>query len=131
MSNDLSVFVVPHAGILTELQRTGDRAGQLNRRTTSRFPKDQIELVEASSDTFMLQHVDFERPEVKGEFVVDGHAEVSRLVSPMERFDNLLRTNGDEHANNDYPHLTNKLSPAVQRLGQMYVHATGPPAEAG
>jgi hypothetical protein len=43
-------------------------------------------------------------------------------VSPVDRLDDLLGAKRDQHADDDDPHLADKLAPAVQRLGEVEMH---------
>jgi hypothetical protein len=44
----------------------------------------------------------------------------------MDRRGDLLDSKGDEYANDNDPDLTGELTPAVQRFGNVEVHAAGP-----
>jgi len=61
-----------------------------------------------------------------GDLVMHGILRVVGLVAPVDGFDHLFRAERDQHANDDDAHLTDELAPAVQRLGQVEMHAIGP-----
>jgi hypothetical protein len=56
--------------------------------------------------------------------IVAGVACDGALVDPL---DHLLRSQRDEHADDNNPDFAGELAPAVQRLWQMHVHKDAPP----
>jgi hypothetical protein len=44
-------------------------------------------------------------------------------MPPVQRLDDLLGGQRDQHADDDDPHLANERAPAVQRFGEMEMHA--------
>src|SRR3954454_6293733 len=63
-------------------------------------------------------------------FVAHAPIRFTNFAPPMPTLDHLLGPKRDQHPNDDNPHLARELAPAVQRVWQVEVHATGPPATA-
>lgn len=55
-------------------------------------------------------------------------AKRGRFPSPMKNFDDLLRTQRNQHADDDDPHLARERTPAVQRLRKVEMDCDRPPA---
>ena len=68
------------------------------------------------------------RSKVVRKLLVQGAPCVCNFVAPMQPLDCLLRPKSDEHAEYDNANFANKRAPAVQRFGNVEVHAGRPPA---
>ena len=68
------------------------------------------------------------RSKVIRKLLVQGSPCVCNFVAPMQPLDRLLRSKSDEHAEYDNSNFANKRAPAVQRFGNVEVHAGRPPA---
>jgi hypothetical protein len=66
------------------------------------------------------------RPKVIRKLLVQGSPCVCNFVAPMQPLDCLLSPKSDEHAEYDNSNFANKRAPAVQRFGNVEVHAVGP-----
>ncbi len=49
-------------------------------------------------------------------------------MPPVQRLDDLLGGQRDQHADDNDPDFARELAPAVQRLGKVEMHAAGPRA---
>jgi hypothetical protein len=66
------------------------------------------------------------RSKVIRKLLVQGSPCVCNFVAPMQPLDCLLRPKGDEHAEYNNSNFANQRAPAVQRFGNVEVHAVGP-----
>ena len=66
------------------------------------------------------------RPKVIRKLLVQGSPCARNFVAPMQPLDCLLCPKSDEHAEYDNSDFANKRAPAVQRFGNVEVHAVGP-----
>jgi len=70
------------------------------------------------------------RSKVIRKLLVQGSSCVCNFVAPMQPLDCLLRPKSDEHAEYDNSNFANKRAPAVQRFGNVEVHAAPSKLEA-
>jgi len=74
-----------------------------------------------------LPRSDIVHEEIHPDLMIDGLAEGARVGAGLTVLDDLLRRQGQQHADNDDPYFTGKSAPTMQRLRQLQMHETGPP----
>ena len=83
-------------------------------------------LLKAAVDAWPLLLTLRDSSEVVGDLSIQRSPCVRNFIAPMQCFDSLLRTQRDQDAENDDPHLASELAPAVQRFGKVDMHAIAP-----
>ena len=66
------------------------------------------------------------RSKVIRKLLVQRSSPVCNFLAPMKPLDRLLCPKSDEHPEYDNSNFANKRAPAVQRFGNVEVHAAGP-----